>query len=1123
MDDYKDILASLERFTKRYYTKVLLRGVLLFVTLSFLLVLGVLGVEYFLWLPSWGRLLLLLLGIGLLLLLLLKYILGPLLFLFQVRRGISFKEAAVLIGLHFPEVSDRLLNLLDLSELKGNTDLIVASVDQRSRQLKEVPFYRAVKLSDGFSKWPYLFVPIGIVILIWISGNSVDFFNSYNRVWHYDEAYLAPAPFEFVLLSDSLRVIDDGELLLRVTTLGNVVPDGVQLWLNGSAYTMRSTSDGFEYSVNGLDADTFFYFEANGVRSQRFQIDYLRSPSIRDFALELQFPKYLKRSKEVVHSTGNAIIPEGTEVNWHVVGKHIDEVSMHLMDSVYGFNRDNDVFSFKRVLYEDAGYRISTSNKELLDFELLDYQIRAIKDRFPTMEVDQVIDSLNTGIGYFSGVATDDYGLNVIRVVFYPEGSELEAVTFVIDKPLSNFGNFFYTFPPTEGVYQAGVTYELYFEVVDNDGIHGGKVSRSQVFKQRVLSETEWQAESLGLAWNTLSNLTDVKDMGNQQRKLLQEMQINQKEARSLGFEQQSEIKNYFSKQLEQERRIEEFSDGLRERLKSGDRNDRSNALLQERLERQELEARKNQKAMEELLKIADKLDKDSLAAKLEELANKQNGNQRGLEQLVELTRRYYVSERAAQLARRVKELEREQRDLAPGNSDINKEVETQRLINESFKEVISDLEELRKDNNALKRPAKLPDSGQLQEDIKRDQREAIDILQDPPSDSENSEDKADKKQRSAAEKLAELSKSLDQGASMGGENGMVEDAESLRQILDNLLLFSFKQEDLLQVLKKDGYNEARISESVRRQQELRTHFEHVDDSLFSLSLRRAELSEFVNEQISGVYYNMDKAMERLVEGQIYQGTAYQQYTLHGANGLADFLVDILDNMQQSLQSGKGKGKGDGFQLPDIILGQNQLSEQLGKMGSGKRGSNGARGKGNNGAEGQGESKDGGEGGRNEGRKGGDGQSGGGSSGLSETHSQEIYEIYKQQQFLKEQLEWQLNDLINNDDRKIGEKLIRQMEDFQNELIGNGITEYAQSMATNIRYELLKLNNASMRQREVQERESSINNRSFRGPLKGAEEVFRNYSPGIDVLRRQGLPLHKNFREKVKVYFEKDD
>ena len=87
-----------------------------------------------------------------------------------------------------------------------------------------------------------------------------------------------------------------------------------------------------------------------------------------------------------------------------------------------------------------------------------------------------------------------------------------------------------------------------------------------------------------------------------------------------------------------------------------------------------------------------------------------------------------------------------------------------------------------------------------------------------------------------------------------------------------------------------------------------------------------------MNEQINEVYYNMDKSVESMVEGRIYQGVSYQQYVLTAANNLADFLANILDNMQQSMKAGSGSsGQGSDFQLPDIIKGQQELGEKMGE------------------------------------------------------------------------------------------------------------------------------------------------------------------------------------------------
>jgi hypothetical protein len=381
------------------------------------------------------------------------------------------------------------------------------------------------------------------------------------------------------------------------------------------------------------------------------------------------------------------------------------------------------------------------------------------------------------------------------------------------------------------------------------------------------------------------------------------------------------------------------------------------------------------------------------------------------------------------------------------------------------------------------------------------------------------------------------MSEELSSSSSAGGESTITEDAEMLRQILDNLVTFSFKQEKLYDQLEGSDFDMTNYAGNVRKQQELRNLFEHIDDSLFALSLRRAELSEFVNEQITEVYYNIDKSLESIADSKIYQGAAYEQYVVNASNSLADFLANLLDNMQESMKAGSGSGNPDeGFQLPDIIKGQGELKEKMGQMGEGgKEGAEGNKGKGkkegDEGQEGdQGNSKDGNNGENREGKQGeGDkgnteGNNGSnGSGGLSEEELKELYEIYKEQEYLKQQLEKQMQDMIKASDKTLAEKLIRQMEDFENDLLENGITQRTLDKMNFIEHQLLKLENAALKQGKKSERESQTNTRTFNNPVLTMPDILENYKNEIEILNRQALPLRQNYQEKVRIYFKSDD
>ncbi|RRQ50828.1 hypothetical protein DZC72_05590 [Maribacter algicola] len=1161
MQNYDIILEKLNDFIRGHYTQKLIKGVILFVALGLFFFLVVVGVEFALWLSSTGRLVLFIVFLGIEGFLLYKYIGVPLFYLFKLKRGITTKDASLMIGKHFPEVGDKLFNLLDLADQPEKSELLLASIEQRSEQLNAVPFKRAINTKEPLKYLKFTLLPLVILGLLWLSGNWNSFFGSYSRVVNYNLAYDPPAPYRFELINNQLQIIESEPFTFEVTTIGSVKPETVFLLLDGKEILMQEDNGIFNYTLSPPINSGTFTFQGNGVQSREYELVALKAPAISDFNMRLEYPAYINKLPEVIKSTGNAIIPEGTKITWEIKGQDTEEIKLVAKDTSLLFNINGDDFSLSKRIYSNWDYQLATSNANIQEYETLNYSFQVIKDAYPTVKVEQVLDSLEPNISYYSGEATDDYGLRKIELVYYEQGSEQVENILELSGPQSNFHPFYYTFPSGLNL-EEGKKYAFYFMVTDNDAIHGGKSVKSTVFSQEILDDNQLKNKELESQQSLINNLDKSLEKAAEQRDNLKEINALQKEKNRLDFNDQRQVSDFLEKQERQEQLMEKFSRELKENLEKGAKDDKLNQLLQERLERQEMEAKKNQKLLEELNKIADKINKEELTQRLEELGKKQQNSERSLEQLVELTKRYYVTEKAAQLASDLEKLSEKQQALAEEEIATESSKQEQEKLNEEFDRIAKELDELKKDNADLKKPMDLSIDKSKQAGIQENQDNALEEIQNhekskEKSDNEGMEQSANKtkqNQKSAAQKMKEMGEELGQ-SSMGGSSGsdsVAEDAEMLRQILDNLIIFSFKQEGLYERLSdQDREDISYYSETVRNQNELRSLFEHVDDSLFALSLRQAELSEFVNEQITEVYYNIDKSLESVAEGQIYQGVSYQKYVLTASNSLADFLAHVLENMQQSMQMGQGSGQSQGgFQLPDIIKQQQSLGEKMGESGSqgqsgqegnqqgnqgeegnqggeqGNKGQNGKQGEqGNNGNEGSGQGE-GGQSGEGENGTNGQNQRSGnsqGSGGLSESELQEIYEIYQEQQRIKQELERQLENLINEGDRKLGEKLIRQMEDFQNDLLENGITQRTLSKANTIQYELLKLENATLKQGKKTERESNSNKKDFTNPITTKPSLLDNYRNEIEILNRQALPLRQNFQNKVKEYFKGND
>lgn len=1166
MNAYENIIAKLGQFTKRYYTKLLIKGLLLFVAFGLLFFMLTLSFEYFLWLSSSGRLILFLSLVIIELVLLFRYILTPLFYLFKLKRGITNKEASLLIGKHFQDVDDKLYNLLDLAEDSNRSELLAASIAQRSEALKPVPFGKAIDFKENLKYFKYVAIPILIFGLIWISGNLGDFFGSTKRIVNYDLAYEKPAPFQFRLLSNDLDVLNDKPHTIDVAVEGEVQPEVVYIDVDGKQLQMQRQNGTYGYTFSPPLQSTDFFFQANEVKSQTYRLNALKTPAIENFELVLDYPSYTDLKREILKSTGNASFPEGTKVTWKIDGKNVKRVDLVTSDTTRVFDKEIDAFQLSRRIYSDLSYEIATSNENIADYERLAYNFEVVKDAYPAIKVKQVVDSLNPNVSFYIGETSDDYLVRSIRLICYPDDDPQKQQRITLEEPNTNYDQFYYTFPSGLDL-ETGTTYSFYFEATDNDGIRKGKSTKSQFFSTALLNTDELRNKALESQQSIINNMDKSLEQFKEQKEALKEINLGQKEKNQLNFNDQNQIKDFLRKQQQQENMMQKFSKQLKENLEKEDKDDSQNELLQERLERQELEAKKNEKLLEELNKIADKIDKEELTKRLEELGKKQQNSQRNLEQLLELTKRYYVTEKAAQLAKDLQKMAEQQEELSEKTVGEEYQKDEQEKLNADFEKLSEELEELRKDNADLKKPMDLNSDTSKEDAVKEDQKEALEELnknqEAAPSENmekQQSSKNAKSKQKSAAQKMKEMGEKLQQSsAGGGGGSSITEDAEMLRQILDNLVTFSFKQENLFDNLEDADLDMPQFSGSIKKQQELRELFEHVDDSLFSLSLRRAELSEFVNEQITEVYYNTDKALESIAENQIYQGVSYQKYVLNAANELSDFLANILDNMQESMQSGEGEGEGQGFQLPDIIKSQGELKEKMegkgqsgegqpqqgegeeGKSGqsgegkeggkegeSGEQGKQGKSGEGEEGKNGEGGEGEGGEKGNGKGNGQGEGQGQGSGSqgeqeGQSEQELKEIYEIYKEQQLIRQKLEEQLKDMINSTDRKLGEKLARQMEEFENDLLENGITQKGLNKMNTIQYELLKLKDAAMKQGKKPDRESNTNEKEFRNPITTRPAQLDNYRNETEILNREALPLRQNYKTKVKEYFKKND
>ncbi len=1068
--------------------------------------------------------------------LLLRFILFPIFKLFKLQKGINFDDASKIIGNHFSEVGDKLTNFLQLSQDKNKSELLLASIDQKANSLQPIPFGNAINFKKNTKYLPLAIIPILFFLFFLVSGKSDILSQSLNRVVNYKQQFLPPAPFEFQIINQNLQTEQNQDFLLKVKTVGKVVPENAMIYIGDESYFMESNKAGeFQFVIPKPKENIEFHLEANQVSSNDYELAVVTVPSIANFEMVLNFPGYLNKKSEVVKGTGNAIIPEGTRVTWRMNTLATQKVDWLDANSKYAFSKQDNQFLLSKNISQNTDYQIVTSNNKIQNYEKLNYNISVVKDQFPTINVNNAPDTLKVAKNIVLGQVSDDYGLSRLQIVYYPKDKPNEAKRGTIGVKKEIYDRFVFAFPSNLPI-QDGVNYEYYFEVFDNDAPHGYKSSKSAIFSHRESTDVEKEDELMQQQNDNINSLEKSLKSQEKQQNEMDKLQKMGKEKETLEFKEQQKVNDFLERQKKQDEMMKEFAEKMKENLDKvkTDKKDELKELLKERLEKVDKDFEKNKKLLDELKELNDKISKEELFEKMEKFKQNSKNQSKTLEQLVELTKKYYVEKKAEQIADKLEKLAEKQDKLSENEKENN--ADKQEEINKEFDKIQEELKELSKENKELKAPVDLPETAPKEKSIDEDMKNASDQLQ------KQQKDKAKPKQKSAAKKMQQMSQDMMEGMQQSEEEQMEEDIAMLRQILDNLLAYSFSQEDVMKQFKGLKRGSPSFNKNLKKQQDLKQQFKHVDDSLFAMSLRNPKIAEEVTKEIGNVQYNVDKAIETLADANVPKGTSHQQFAVSAANKLADMLADALNSMQMAMSmpgAGKpkpGQGQGD-MQLPDIIKKQEGLGEKMKKgMKPGKKpgeGNEGKEGDKEGGKDGNGkEGKDGKEGQGKEGGKqgkqgkdgqgsGGDGQGKDGENGEDgEGDAKAIMEIYKEQQQLREALQNELNKkgLGGN-----GQSALEQMKQIEKQLLNKGFNNETLQKILNIKYELLKLEKAVQQQGEEKKRQSETNKKEFNNTTNALPQRLQEYINSIEILNRQTLPLRSNFNQKVQEYFKKDD
>lgn len=1095
--NYELLISKINEFTRKYYLNQLLRGLLYTLGVMMGLYLIFFVLVYYLSPPpflktilffSWLLIVLICIAIG---------IIKPALAYFRLSKNLTLEQAAQLIGNHFEEVSDKLLNTLQLKALADlspqQNQLMMAGIDQKIGALQPIPFSRAINFKDNKKYLKYFFIPVAFILVIGLVAPVIlrEGTNSFIR---YDEEILPAAPFSFVLHNKNLVLVQGEDLLLDLGINGERLPQDVYLEDGPNTFKLeRKTTSRFNYLFKNLQKTTIFRFSAEGFLSKVFTVSVKPRPAVLNIRAAIFYPAYLKKRNESVPNAGDLLLPEGTKVSWSFYTEHADQLSFSIGRQTHIIPLVNNKASYTSVFSKSETYQAVPKNDFPAHPDVIAHKIDVIPDLPPAISVNEKSDSLSSKAIYFTGNITDDHGFSSLQFVYTLMEGDMEKRTGrtpIPYNPTLQENSFFYFWNLRNLEIKPGQTIKYYIEVADNDGVNGAKKVRSAI--KTFAPPTDQQmakqlnAESTLIKQKMASAIKMAAQVAAESKKLGQSLP----DKKSLSFEDKKDISALLDKQKELEKAVKEIQAAKQKNTEQLKEND---ALKTELAEKQQkidelfnhvLDA-KTKALLEKLQQLMEQNNKDQVQNELSKMSMDNKSLKNELDRVLELYKQLEFEQNLEDKIKRLNALSTAQKELSEKNlkksiplDEIKKE---QQKLNDDFNAVKKEMKQLSDKNQELEHPNSLSSREKETTAIQEQQKQSMENLE------KNLQKKSATQQKQAADQLEQLAKKMEEENQESAQMENNLNAKELRALLQHLLQTSFDQERIMVDFRKITAGDPAYVRNVQQQRNVKDNMRTIADSLSALSKKVPQIESTVTSEVQQINFNIDKSLESLAERRTAEAGRNQQFTMTSINNLALMLNEALEQLEKNKKNAKQGGKGSGKQgMQQLQKMQEQLNKnmQQARQKMQQQGNKGSVPKG--------------------------------------TMSEEFAKMAQQQQMIREALQ-KLNAEENKDGKgSLGNlnELVKDMKLTEADLINKRIEEETIKRQQTLMTKLLDADKASREQDQQEKRESKAGHDFPPSYQKMLEQFKQEKTSEREFIRKLPPSLNYYYKNKIADYFK---
>lgn len=950
------LLQHLNEFRRKYYVNQIIRGglisLLIISSLAFLAITGegLLGFSSGVRTVLMSVLSLTFLGVmG-------TQVLWPASKLFNISKPISDMEIAKMVRRHFPDIDDKLLNLLELKGTGGDNSLAIAAIQKKTEELAPVPFARAINLKLNTRYLRYLAVPFGLFVVIGLLNPDILKQGSV-RLINFRQDFVPPPPFYIDVVNHPEQLIAGQSFDLQAKLKGNEFPEDLYLYLKKDSesgfinYPMEKvTNDNFHFELSDLKEDFEYKIGNEDVISESFSVEVLRRPSVRNFRVVVNYPGYTGLGTDTLsENVGDFKVLRGSKVTWLLdAGEKVKDAKF-VGKEIVNFEpyKDGKYLYSKNILEEEKYYISLRSDRNIGNADTVRYAVDVIQDRFPSVYVNGPGANFEADFRMSMPLdfeISDDYGFSKLSLFYRyagsanaekvsPEFSEIPLKVVPrevmqhkeLEVDLSNLGM------------EEGDRLEYYVKVWDNDYVSGFKSSTSGVFTVDYASINE-KFEDVDEQQDELKEqMAEIeKEMGEIKEGIekFEEKLLNQNR---LSYDDKRELQNLAEKHEQVKEQINELKTNFnqnKEMLKN------YNMVTPQTLEKYErlsemIEKMENKKLDEMMKKLRDemeKIDPEKMKEMMDEIKFDEEEMRESMERTEELMKQLEVEQKMEELMSKIDNLMEKQDQLNEKleNTDKN-DKDAMDQVGEQQDKLEKEMESLKDDLKELsdmKQDTETPDSDQM-DDLMKDANDAQQQMDNAGEQvKQQNKQGGSQSQKKASDKLEKMQEAMEGMMSSGQQQQDEQNMEDLRDLLENLLKLSFDQEDLRDEVDGMRANDPMLIEKGRQQKQLLDDMYMVKDSLDALAKRVFQIEKFVIDESNKILKTMKVAKSSLETKNIRTITQNQHQAMTSINNLANMLTDVMEQMQQQMQQQQNQGQSQCKKPGNGKPNMQQLSQQ---------------------------------------------------------------------------------------------------------------------------------------------------------------------------------------------------